>query len=108
MGIQLYAAIPIAAVVLLLACSGTAVLTRGWMLPVQRRHIVRPALFGWAQLLLAGTLAVQLTALLVVDAAYRPVAFMPASAGMLFALVLVQRARHPHLAGRDAAPADAG
>ncbi|MFI8386786.1 hypothetical protein [Streptomyces sp. NPDC085540] len=37
----------IAVTALLLAGSGIATLSRGWLLPWQRRHIVRVRLFGW-------------------------------------------------------------
>lgn len=40
------------------------------MLPWRRRRILRPRLFGWAQLLIAAALGVQLVGILVVDAAY--------------------------------------
>ncbi|MEU3407804.1 hypothetical protein ABZ766_28195 [Streptomyces sp. NPDC006670] len=80
---------------LLLAASGVATLSRGRLLPWQRRHIVRPRLFGWAQLLIAAALGVQLVGLLVVDPAYRPAVIMPGVVGVLFALVLSTRAQRP-------------
>ncbi len=95
MGFGLYLAVPIGVVALLLAVSGVATLSRGWLLPWQRRHIVRPRLFGWAQLLIAAALGVELVGLLVVDSAYRSVVTMPGVVGLLFALVLSTRAQRP-------------
>ncbi|MFK0252599.1 hypothetical protein [Streptomyces sp. NPDC090445] len=94
MGITHYLALPIAAIALLLAASGTATLSRGWILPWQRRHIVRLRLFGWAQLLIAAGLGAQLVGLLAVDAAYRPVITMPGVVVLLFSLALATRAQH--------------
>ncbi|MFE2283195.1 hypothetical protein ACFXDJ_03335 [Streptomyces sp. NPDC059443] len=91
----LYISVLIGAVALLLAASGVAVLTRGWMLPWQRRHIVRPRLFGWAQLLVAVALGVQLVGLLTVDSHYRFAVAMPGVVGLLLGLVLSTRAQHP-------------
>ena len=95
MGFGLYFAVPIGVMALLLAASGVATLSRGWLLPWQRRHIVRPRLFGWAQLLIAAALGVQLVGLLVVDSAYRSAVTMPGVVGLLFALVLSTRAQRP-------------
>ncbi|MFF3861446.1 hypothetical protein [Streptomyces sp. NPDC002209] len=95
MGFGLYLAVPIGVVALLLAVSGVATLSRGWLLPWQRRHIVRPRLFGWAQLLIAAALGVELVGLLAVDSAYRSVVTMPGVVGLLIALVLSTRAQRP-------------
>ncbi|MEU8431608.1 hypothetical protein AB0F18_01630 [Streptomyces sp. NPDC029216] len=90
-----YLAVPIGLAALLLAASGIATLTRGWLLPRQRRHIVRPRLFGWAQLIMAASLGVQLLGLPAVDAAYRPAVNLPGTVVLLFSLVLVTRAQRP-------------
>ncbi|WP_030861793.1 hypothetical protein [Streptomyces sp. NRRL F-2747] len=95
MGFGLYLAVPIGGVALLLALSGVATLSRGWLFPWQRRHIVRPRLFGWAQLLIAATLGVELVGLLAVDSAYRSVVTMPGVVVLLFAMVLITRAQRP-------------
>lgn len=100
MSLGLYVSVPIGVVALLLAASGAAVLGRGWLLPWQRRYIVRPRLFGWAQLLVAAALGVQLVGLLAVDSAYRSAVNMPGVVGLLFGLVLITRAQHPPRAGR--------
>ncbi|MGE7389035.1 hypothetical protein ACQKM2_26520 [Streptomyces sp. NPDC004126] len=93
MGFGLYVAVPVGLMALLLAASGLATLSRGWLLLRQRRHIVRPRLFGWAQLLIAAALGVQLIGLLVIDPVYRPVVVMPGSVALLFGLVLTTRAQ---------------
>ncbi|MFJ9643222.1 hypothetical protein ACWEPM_31420 [Streptomyces sp. NPDC004244] len=90
-----YLALPVGAVALLLAASGTAALVRAWIPPWQRRYIVRPRLFGWAQLFVAAGLGIQLIGLLAVDAAYRPVITMPGVVVLLLALVLTTRAQRP-------------
>ncbi|WP_328764479.1 hypothetical protein [Streptomyces sp. NBC_00272] len=95
MAIGLYLAVPIGVVALLLAVSGGATLSRGWLLPWQRRHIVRPRLFGWAQLLIAAALGIELVGLLAVDSAYRSVVTMPGVMGLFFAMVLISRAQRP-------------
>lgn len=95
MGFGLYLAVPIGVVALLLALSGVATLSRGWLFPWQRRHIVRPRLFGWAQLLIAATLGVELVGLLAVDSAYRSLVTMPGVVVLLFAMVLITRAQRP-------------
>ncbi|MFF3618434.1 hypothetical protein [Streptomyces sp. NPDC002467] len=95
MGLGMYLAVPIGVVALLIAGSGGATLSRGWLFPWQRRHIVRPRLFGWAQLIIAAALGVELVGLLVVDSAYRSVVTMPGVVGLLFAMVLITRAQRP-------------
>ncbi|MGZ9934877.1 hypothetical protein ACXNSR_33950 [Streptomyces sp. NC-S4] len=95
MGFGLYVAVPIGVVALLLAASGVAALSRGWLLPWQRRHIVRLRLFGWAQLLIAAALGSQVIGLLAVDPVYRSVATMPGVVAVLLGLVLITRAQRP-------------
>ncbi|MFG2877631.1 hypothetical protein ACGFYU_21985 [Streptomyces sp. NPDC048337] len=95
MELGLYVAVPVGAVAVLLAVSGAATLSRGWMPPWQRRHIVRPKLFGWAQLLIAAGLGVQLVGLLAVDPSYRPVVTMPGTVVLLLAMALTALAQRP-------------
>jgi hypothetical protein len=57
---NLYVGIPVAVLTVLVAVSGVAAIRTGWMLPNQRRHVLRPRLFGYAQVLLSVCLAVQL------------------------------------------------
>lgn len=62
-----YIGIGSALLALLLAFGGVAALTRGWMFPVQRRWIHRTALFGWAQLVTAGSFLLQAVEALLVE-----------------------------------------
>ncbi|MFE5558280.1 hypothetical protein [Streptomyces sp. NPDC056544] len=95
MGFGLYVAVPTGVVALLLAASGVAALSRDWLLPRQRRHIVRLRLFGWAQLLIAAALGSQVIGLLAVDPVYRSVVTMPGVLVLLLGLVLITRAQRP-------------
>ncbi|WP_405680333.1 hypothetical protein [Streptomyces sp. NBC_01238] len=47
---KLYVAVPVVLLALLIAASGVAGITRGWVLPTNRRPVHRPRLFGWGQL----------------------------------------------------------
>ncbi|MFF3684456.1 hypothetical protein [Streptomyces sp. NPDC002187] len=57
---NLYVGIPVAVLAVLVAVSGVAAVRTGWMLPNQRKHVIRPRLFGYAQLLLSVCLGTQL------------------------------------------------
>lgn len=46
----LYVAVPVVLVALFFAASGVAGITRGWVLPANRRPVYRPRLYGWGQL----------------------------------------------------------
>ncbi|MEV7523483.1 hypothetical protein [Streptomyces sp. NPDC091371] len=100
MGSAVYFFIPMAVVALLLAVAGTAALTSGWLLPRQRKHIVRTRLFGWAQLLIAAALGVQSAGLLPAGSSYQSLFIMPGAVGLLFGLVLITRAQRPSPSGR--------
>ncbi|MGT2530866.1 hypothetical protein ACU4GG_30225 [Streptomyces nojiriensis] len=100
MGFALYIGIPVAVVALLVAAAGTATLTTGWMLPWQRKHVVRPRLFGWAQLLIAAALFVQLAGLSVAGSPYASLFAMPGTVALLFGMVLITRAQRPSRPGR--------
>ncbi|WP_250306617.1 hypothetical protein [Streptomyces sp. A 4/2] len=47
---KFYVAIPVVLLALLIAASGVAGVTRGWVLPTNRRPVRRPRLYGWGQL----------------------------------------------------------
>ncbi|WP_406385510.1 hypothetical protein [Streptomyces sp. NBC_01618] len=47
---KLYVAVPVVLLALLIAASGVAGITRGWVLPTNRRPVHRPRLYGWGQL----------------------------------------------------------
>ncbi|MEV0489010.1 hypothetical protein [Streptomyces atratus] len=57
---KLYIAIPAVLVALLVAASGVAAVTRGWVLPTNRRPVRRPRLYGWGQLVAASALCWQM------------------------------------------------
>lgn len=50
---KLVLAIPLVLFALLVAASGMAAVTRGWVLPMNRRHVRNPRLYGWGQLVAA-------------------------------------------------------
>ncbi|MEV8125373.1 hypothetical protein AB0P07_14925 [Streptomyces sp. NPDC085944] len=56
---RLYLGIPAILVALLIAASGIAALTRGWVLPTNRKHVRRPQPYGWGQLVVAVSLCCQ-------------------------------------------------
>ncbi|MFB6706463.1 hypothetical protein ACFCW6_17340 [Streptomyces sp. NPDC056333] len=56
---KFYLAIPVVLLALLFAASGVAAVTRGWVLPMNRRHVRRPRLYGWGQLVAAFALCWQ-------------------------------------------------
>jgi hypothetical protein len=58
--VKLYLAMPLALLALLIAASGVAAVTRGWVLPMNRRHVRAPRVYGWGQLVLAFALCWQL------------------------------------------------
>ncbi|WP_406726803.1 hypothetical protein WJ438_22320 [Streptomyces sp. GD-15H] len=56
---RLYLAIPSVVMALLIAASGLAAVTRGWVLPWNRRSVRRVRLYGWGQLVMAFGLCCQ-------------------------------------------------
>lgn len=64
---QLYLAIALVLPALLIAASGTAAVTRGWVFPTNRLPVRRPRLFGWGQLVVACALCWQAVFLLVLS-----------------------------------------
>ncbi|MEV6330639.1 hypothetical protein [Streptomyces sp. NPDC051909] len=50
---KLYLAIPIVLAALLFTASGLAAVTRGWVLPMNRRHVRNTRVYGWGQLVVA-------------------------------------------------------
>ncbi|MFF0033607.1 hypothetical protein ACFYS7_36700 [Streptomyces avermitilis] len=55
-----YLAIPLLLIALLIAAAGIAAITRNWVLPMNRRHVRSPRLYGWGQLVVAFALCWQL------------------------------------------------
>ncbi|MEU1692766.1 hypothetical protein ABZ590_14985 [Streptomyces hirsutus] len=64
---RLYLAIPSVVVALLIAASGVAAVTRGWVLPWNRRSVRRVRLYGWGQLVMASGLCCQVVFGLVIS-----------------------------------------
>ncbi|MER6036859.1 hypothetical protein ABT133_23590 [Streptomyces sp. NPDC001835] len=57
---KLYFAVPLILLALLIAASGVAAVTRCWVLPMNRRHVRAPRIYGWGQLVVAFALCWQL------------------------------------------------
>ncbi|GAB3172432.1 hypothetical protein GCM10027162_14910 [Streptomyces incanus] len=64
---RLFLAITVALMALLIAASGVAAVTRGWVLPLNRHLVRRVRLFGWAQLVVAFALCWQVAFGLVIS-----------------------------------------
>jgi len=64
---QLYVGLPLFLAALLIAASGVAAVTRGWVLPTNRKPVHRPRLYGWGQLVLAFALCWQAVFGLIID-----------------------------------------
>ncbi|WP_314245147.1 hypothetical protein [Streptomyces sp. DSM 40907] len=64
---KLYLVAPLVLIALLIAASGVAAVTRGWVLPVNRRHIRNPRLYGSGQLVTAFALCWQVVFGLVIS-----------------------------------------
>ncbi|MFE5511303.1 hypothetical protein ACFQ9J_11900 [Streptomyces sp. NPDC056529] len=90
-----YLALPSGILALLLAAAGTAALRAGRLLPIQRRHVHRVDLFGRAQLVMAGALAVLAFSAFPDDPALRNGIGVLSVPGFLCALVLVVLAQRP-------------
>ncbi|MGW3656911.1 hypothetical protein ACWD6R_14995 [Streptomyces sp. NPDC005151] len=93
--LKLYLAIPVVLLALLVAASGVAAITRGWVLPTNRRPVHRPRLYGWGQLVAAFALCWQVVFLLVLsdpdilDPAIRGWVTLTGSALLLTGLILM-------------------
>jgi hypothetical protein len=71
--VKLYLAVPLLLFALFIAASGVAAITRGWVLPVNRRHVRSPRIYGWGQLAVAFALCSQVVFGLVIrDPGARP------------------------------------
>ncbi|MEU9421180.1 hypothetical protein [Streptomyces sp. NPDC048272] len=64
---KLYLAAPLVLIALLIAASGVAAVTRGWVLPMNRRHVRSPRLYGLGQLVSAFALCWQVVFGLVIS-----------------------------------------
>lgn len=83
-----YLGIPSVVLGILLLISGIAAIRTGWTFRRQRRHIQRPAVFGWAQIMMATALFIQAASLLSDDTAVRSTVSL-AGMGLLLAGLLV-------------------
>ncbi|MFD0067857.1 hypothetical protein [Streptomyces sp. NPDC056690] len=54
-----YIAVPLVLFALFYAASGVAAIARGWVLPMNRRHVRVPRIYGWGQLMVAFALCWQ-------------------------------------------------
>jgi drug/metabolite transporter superfamily protein YnfA len=57
--VTLYIAVPLVLLALFYAATGVAAVTRGWMLPMNRRRVHAPRVYGWGQLMVAFALCWQ-------------------------------------------------
>lgn len=64
---RLYLAVPLVLLALLIAASGVAAISRGWVLPTNRRRVRHPRTYGWGQLMVAFALCWQMVFLLVLN-----------------------------------------
>jgi hypothetical protein len=64
---ELYLAISLVLLALLVAASGVAAVTRGWVLPMNRPQVRRVRRYGWGQLILAFALCWQAVFRLVIS-----------------------------------------
>ncbi|WP_415940336.1 hypothetical protein [Streptomyces sp. 039-1] len=67
-----YLTVPLGLLALLVAVSGVAAISRGWVLPTHRRHVRTTAIYGWGQLVLALGLLWQLIYLSISSPDLRP------------------------------------
>ncbi|MFF2852476.1 hypothetical protein ACFVT5_40180 [Streptomyces sp. NPDC058001] len=96
---KLYLALALVLFASLVFASGVAAVTRGWVLPVNRRTIHRPRLHGWGQLLIAFALCCQAVfGLMISDIPTRQWGTLTGSALLLTGLLIMglsQRAPRP-------------
>ncbi|WP_432044074.1 hypothetical protein [Streptomyces cadmiisoli] len=92
----LYLAVPFVLVALLIAASGVAAITRGWVLPWNRRHIRRVRLYGWGQLIVAVGLCWQVVfGLLVSGIGVRQFMTLTGSGLLLAGLIVMMVSQRP-------------
>ncbi|MFF3327393.1 hypothetical protein [Streptomyces sp. NPDC002889] len=91
-----YVGVPVAGLAVLVAVAGAAAVRTGWVLPAQRGHVLRPRLFGYALLVLAACLGLQLVgAAFLADSAVRSVVTYSGAALMLAVAGLILAAQRP-------------
>ena len=96
---KVYLVVLLAPVALLIAASGLAAVTSGWVLPMNRRHVRTPRLYGWGQLVVSFALFWQVIfGVIISDSSARPWGTLIGSAMLLAGLVVMMVGQ---LAGRD-------
>ncbi|MHA5054291.1 hypothetical protein [Streptomyces sp. SD15] len=87
---KLYLAVPLVLLALLIATSGVAAVTSGWVLPMNRRHVRAPRIYGWGQLMVAFALCWQLVfGLMISDSEVRPLGTLIGAAILLAGLIVM-------------------
>ncbi|MGW1762202.1 hypothetical protein [Streptomyces mirabilis] len=87
---KLYLAVPLVLLALLIAASGLAAVTSGWVLPMNRRHVRAPRVYGWGQLVVAFALCWQLVfGLMISDSDVRPLGTLIGAAILLAGLIVM-------------------
>ncbi|MFG2368195.1 hypothetical protein ACGFY3_42315 [Streptomyces mirabilis] len=87
---KLYLAVPLVLLALLIAASGLAAVTSGWVLPMNRRHVRAPRIYGWGQLVVAFALCWQLVfGLMISDSDVRPLGTLIGAAILLAGLIVM-------------------
>ncbi|MFD6495828.1 hypothetical protein [Streptomyces sp. NPDC060188] len=87
---RLYLVIPSVLLALLLVVSGVAAVTRGWVLPWNRRRVRAPRVCGWGQLVVAVALCWQAAFGLVIgDSDVRPVGTLIGSGILLSGIIVM-------------------
>ncbi|CAL9539606.1 MULTISPECIES: hypothetical protein [unclassified Streptomyces] len=100
-----YLGIPVVLLAVLLAASGVAAITRGWVLPWTRKAVRRTRLHGWAQLAMAAALCCQVGfGLMVGDLGARQAGTLGGSVLMLAGILLMAASQRAP-GGRPDSPA---
>ncbi|MEU5594790.1 hypothetical protein [Streptomyces sp. NPDC020298] len=87
---KLYLALPLVLLALLIAASGVAAVISGWVLPMNRRHVRAPRIYGWGQLMVAFALCRQLVfGLGISDSGARPSGTLIGAAILLAGLIVM-------------------
>ncbi|MFE4968948.1 hypothetical protein [Streptomyces sp. NPDC056660] len=87
---KLYLAVPLVLLALFIAASGVAAVTSGWVLPMNRRHVRAPRIYGWGQLVVAFALCWQLVfGVMISDSGARPLGTLIGAAILLAGLIVM-------------------
>ncbi|MEU1849349.1 hypothetical protein ABZ499_08720 [Streptomyces sp. NPDC019990] len=87
---KLYLAVPLVLLALLIAASGVSAVTSGWVLPMNRRHVRAPRIYGWGQLVVAFALCWQLVfGLMISDSGARSSGTLIGAAILLAGLIVM-------------------